>query len=360
MIPSADGTYSFDVVATDYTGNQGKKTIWLVVNNSSTPQVEVDTYPPVVGTINPTSITIGNPVTLSAAVSDDTKVMSCQLYIDGALIGNMSGTPVKSGAVTYDYNFTIVGTYKAFASCMDKANRTTNGTEVDITVNPAPVPHVGGPGTGGTPHVVSGSLAVTATEKVNVEAGKTGTVIVQIKNIGSMTLTGVSLEVAGVPANWVTITPGADNIDPNASTTVTIVISVPASEPTESKGLVIKVRTKENYAAEANTALEITNPNTKCSCPAATDWSDCTNGNQTRTNYICDVTTNWTCKSLEESRTCTVQPPGPGGITGAILGFIENPTALGGSILAILVAAYAVWTVKKKGKEPKERVKTGI
>ncbi|MEM5804446.1 MAG: NEW3 domain-containing protein [Candidatus Aenigmatarchaeota archaeon] len=358
-IPSADGTYSFDAVATDYAGNQGNRTVWIIVNNSSTPQVEIDANPPVVGTISPTAITIGSPQTLSAAVSDDTGVVSCQLYIDNVLIGSMSGTPVKSGTVAYLHNFTATGTYKAFASCTDKANRTTNGTAVDIVVSEPVIPPGwgGGPGTGLPFSIASGAMRISVPVKMAADAGKAVTFTVDVENTGKMTLTGVVISVSGVPDEWVTVTPDKNDIAPNRTATYTVVISVPSNEPTGRKDIVIKARSAENYAAEAGTSLEIINPNTACSCPAPSDWNDCVNGEQTRTNYLCDVTTGWICKEFEEKRACTVQ--GPGGITGAVLGFIGNPTSLGISIIVLIVAGYAIWSMRK-GKAPKAKEKLGI
>lgn len=48
-------------------------------------------------------------------------------------------------------------------------------------------------------------------------------------------------------------------------------------------------------------------------CPEPTDWSECTNGTQTRTNYRCSAGTNYTCESYQEEQSCETEK-GPTGI----------------------------------------------
>ncbi|MFQ6009920.1 MAG: beta strand repeat-containing protein [Candidatus Aenigmatarchaeota archaeon] len=354
-IPSANGTYEVEVVATDHTGNQGKRNISIIVNTTADPQVEIDANPPVVGAN-----------TLSAAVSDDTSVVSCQLYINDGLVGNMTGTPTSSGTVTYAYTFGSTGTYTAFASCTDSANRTTNGTAVNITVTTAPT-GPGGPGgpggRGGTVIIRAGKVSLTVPDSIQIQPGETGTFDVTVANTGEITLTDVSLDVGGLPISWFTISSSIDTLSVNNSVSYSVTINVPATEPIGTKELVIKVRTAERYGADATTTLIVGNVTAQCDCPDPSGWSDCVDGEQTRTNYICDTTTGWVCDEFTETRACTVQPPGPGGITGAILGVTENPTALGGIIVAAIVIGSVAWSMRK-GKKKRGRAivkaKSGI
>lgn len=48
----------------------------------------------------------------------------------------------------------------------------------------------------------------------------------------------------------------------------------------------------------------------KCpTCPPCTEWSKCIDGEQTRTCYKCDETTNYECVPYEEKRKCEVEKP---------------------------------------------------
>ena len=48
----------------------------------------------------------------------------------------------------------------------------------------------------------------------------------------------------------------------------------------------------------------------KCpTCPPCTEWSECINGKQTRTCYVCNETTNYECVAYTETRDCIIPQP---------------------------------------------------
>ncbi len=74
-------------------------------------------------------------------------------------------------------------------------------------------------------------------------------------------------------------------------------------------------------------------------CSAPTAWSTCADSNQSRTNYRCNATTNYTCKSYTETQVCTMPPS-------------EQPTVTeADASAAIATAAAAIQTAKSEGKD---------
>jgi len=81
-------------------------------------------------------------------------------------------------------------------------------------------------------------------------------------------------------------------------------------------------------------------PQSTCpECPSPTDWSECENGKQTRTVYVCGPETNYTCKSSLEERSCKVT-------TVVTKPTIPSPVVIAIMLVVIGIFSYVVFVKK--------------
>ena len=95
----------------------------------------IDTIPPNVGSITPTSVNTNQTQTYSVDVNDNVGVVSCDFYINNQKIQAMtipSSCPSCVASTTHIFN--NAGDYSVFASCKDAAGNSKNGSAVVIHV----------------------------------------------------------------------------------------------------------------------------------------------------------------------------------------------------------------------------------
>jgi PGF-pre-PGF domain-containing protein len=72
-------------------------------------------------------------------------------------------------------------------------------------------------------------------------------------------------------------------------------------------------------------------------CPQPTEWSTCTNNQQTRTNYRCSAETNYQCQSYTETKSCAVtEIPKPTG----------DNTILIADVAIVVILGIIIWKFK--------------
>jgi hypothetical protein len=147
-------------------------------------------------------------------------------------------------------------------------------------------------------------LSLKVDEKLNFQ--------VILTNVGSCLLYPSTLSVAGIPLNWL-------KIEPNESSQL-------RKNEFFTFNLTISPKEVGNYSLALNIynpsqSLSITKLNKSCfislkvaelpvvkkecpTCPEPTQWSECIEGKQKRTNYRCGPETNFICQPYEETKTC--------------------------------------------------------
>ena len=133
-VVSASGSHTLTVNCFDRAGNLGTRSQVVVFAAAA------DTVPPLVGTIDQTSATIGVSVQLTASVSDNVGIAACSLFVDGTDRGTMT---VASGTASKNFTFSSAGSHTAYARCSDAAGNSTNGIARTIAVVDASTPSVG-------------------------------------------------------------------------------------------------------------------------------------------------------------------------------------------------------------------------
>jgi len=92
--------------------------------------VGVDTKPPTVGSVTPTSIVAGQSTTFTASVSDDVGVTGCTFFLaDKSYTASVSNN-------TASYTIAVSeGGYSAYFKCWDAAGNSANGATVTVTAS---------------------------------------------------------------------------------------------------------------------------------------------------------------------------------------------------------------------------------
>ncbi|MEK7105162.1 MAG: hypothetical protein AAB865_00545 [Patescibacteria group bacterium] len=103
--------------------------------------VSSDTEVPQVGAFGTTSAVVGTEVNFRVSVSDNVEVTSCQLYVDGSLVGAMGVYYImSSGSANLDHTFSTAGDHTAQVTCEDEhenegENALTTITVTDVTTS---------------------------------------------------------------------------------------------------------------------------------------------------------------------------------------------------------------------------------
>ncbi|MBF8280779.1 MAG: hypothetical protein HW383_552 [Candidatus Magasanikbacteria bacterium] len=160
--PSAltDGTHIFQVRALDGAGNTSDNGQYVIV---------IDTNPPTVSAVSPTSATAGSAVTISASYNDSISMGQCKLYVNGGFVSEMTESGGVSGTASAPYTFPNANTYSVYVTCADTVGNVGQGPTVSVTAEssgasygppaPAPAPAPSTPAPSPTPSGIGpGSL----------------------------------------------------------------------------------------------------------------------------------------------------------------------------------------------------------
>ena len=323
-VPAADGIYRWPVIATDLAGNTAFRRISMLVNNSSDPNVTVDTEPPTVGPISPLNATAGAPVNLSAYVSDDTMVANCTLFVANASAGTMSGSlPSNGTTVQKTFVFDSAGNYTAYASCYDIFDNEANGTAVTIVVNASNIIRdTGGSGGPGPPPIrFVPSLTISVQSPIVIDAGTTGVYMVNVHLIDGTGLTNVTLSINGMPYTF-TVEPQMAAMGSDGTQIFTVNMPVPADATSGVYKIGVLASSAEGLSANAAADLIIKKP-----------WE-----------RVEEVIGNVT-KPVQNITTPVEKPPaGPTGLVGALT--TVNPFAWLGILLAVMGILGWLWYKK--------------
>ncbi|PYR81119.1 MAG: hypothetical protein DMF87_06450 [Acidobacteria bacterium] len=125
---TASGTVYYKVTAQDSAGNIG------AASNEASATLPIDTTSPVVSMTAPAEgSTVSGPVTVSAAASDDVRVVGVQFLLDG----NNLGTEVTTAPYSLNWDSVTAanGPHALSARARDAAGNVATATAVNITVN---------------------------------------------------------------------------------------------------------------------------------------------------------------------------------------------------------------------------------
>jgi hypothetical protein len=135
------GNHSVQVKCIDFAGNVGAGDVRTVHVVSV-----IDLWPPVCGSLTPTTVTQGESTTFSATYLDDVGVVSATLYIDWVPVGDvvtLSDPGGKLGTATVSHTFPSAGYHFAYLACSDAAGHVGYGWLTFISVVDPTIPHVG-------------------------------------------------------------------------------------------------------------------------------------------------------------------------------------------------------------------------
>ena len=90
----------------------------------------IDTTPPTIGSVSPTSVTASQSATFTASVSDNVGVTGCNFF----LAGQSYTASVSGNTVSYSTALTEGG-YSAYFKCWDAAGNTATGPTVTVTAS---------------------------------------------------------------------------------------------------------------------------------------------------------------------------------------------------------------------------------
>ncbi len=124
---STSGSSAAKATCVDAAGNSGSGTpVTVTVSAASA----ADTTAPTVGSLTPTTATVGVGTSFSAGYSDAVGVVSCAAYIDGAA----SAMALASGLASITETFTTSGSHTMYMTCLDAAGNIGTGSTTTVTV----------------------------------------------------------------------------------------------------------------------------------------------------------------------------------------------------------------------------------
>ncbi|MDP1760465.1 MAG: YCF48-related protein [Candidatus Woesebacteria bacterium] len=173
---AAAGAHWGQVKCSDAAANNGNGVLTVItVTAVPTP----DSTTPVVGAVVPTAATAGTAVALSATVTDNVGVSSCNLWVDGVDRGAMS---VAGATASVSYTFTSAGTASVQVKCADAAANIGVGAATTVSVLAS----------GSTPTTPSAAASTVGASPASVVAdnASVSTITVTVKNSSGTALSG--------------------------------------------------------------------------------------------------------------------------------------------------------------------------
>lgn len=99
-------------------------------------------------------------------------------------------------------------------------------------------------------------ISLTIPESITIAPGANDTIVITVNNNGDKDLTGVKINVAGVPSDWTNVYPLTNDIPAKSSRDYLVVISIPQNE-SESKTIEFTAFSSEGPRTTKNTSLTI-------------------------------------------------------------------------------------------------------
>jgi len=131
------GKYNIRVKCWDEAGNIGLGEVKeITLESNDEPSPTPSTSDPSVGKISPVVARINTTERFSALVSDDQKVVSCALKVNGEAVEYMqlSKSPCSDCSASVDYKFTSRGKYSLLARCADNEGNVVEGEPILINI----------------------------------------------------------------------------------------------------------------------------------------------------------------------------------------------------------------------------------
>jgi hypothetical protein len=110
--------------------------------------------------------------------------------------------------------------------------------------------------TPGTPNETAEEMTLTVPDKVSIAPGSNDTMIVTVNNNGIRKLSGVEIIVDGIPREWTSIYPVANDVPAKSSKDFLVIVVVPANE-SGAKAIEFTAESDESVTASKTTSLTI-------------------------------------------------------------------------------------------------------
>lgn len=194
-----------------------------------------------IGTVSPTSATVGAPTTLQANVSSSAgSITSCSLYVDNDDKGAMT---VASGKASVAYTFPSSQVYTVFVFCRDSAGNFNSGTGIAVWAQ-------GGSGGGSGSDIVP--PVVGSVSPASAEAGKAVVMSATVTDAGGVQ--SCELFVDSQSQGMMTISQGV------ATKSFTFATAKTYAAYVQCKDLAGNIGTSSNVAVSVSPASVVTGP----------------------------------------------------------------------------------------------------
>ncbi len=216
--------------------------------------------------------------------------------------------------------------------------------------------------TGGTTSAAQDVYSIALTpDKTEIEvlAGESGIITIQIKNTGTKPIDNIALLLSKLPAGWVVLS--KDSIDKLAVGEVAEVrVAITPEENATEEAYEFEFSASSAKAKKSTLlklmllrppALNVTITACPEKCPAPSAWSRCIERKRARNVYACSAQTNYTCAAQAETKKCTLLLPM---LDLAQEDIIENWWLIAFVIATILTGYYYYRRYKKRARQVAE------
>jgi len=282
----------------------------LVMNVNSFSTVIAANIPPIVNTIQPTTVNENDSVNFNTTVYDNVGVTSCNLYVDGVDQGAMD---ISGSFTNKTISLTPPGIYELIANCSDALgnyNDTSNTSVTVLDVTPPIITNIVA-----IPSYNSATITWDTNEAANSSVDYNITNLLELNGYSITYVTSHSIILSGLNSETlyyfnVTSCDSSDNCVTNGTLNFTT-----TSRPSSS--------------SSSSSSSSKRTVNSHCTFMYVCDeWSSCVDGVQTRIcNDVNPDSPNCGPVKTETQQCAVVEEPTEPGLDGGIVGdVIEKPT----------------------------------
>ncbi|MDP3794071.1 MAG: YCF48-related protein, partial [Candidatus Uhrbacteria bacterium] len=172
----SEGSHTIELYARDEAGNAGATGVLNFI---------VDTLPPTMSALSPTTATAQSSVTLAGTASDASGVTSCNLFVNNADVGSMG--LFAANQVSRSHTFASAGSFTVQARCQDVLGNQGSGPTTTVTVQAASGQNP--PPANNTPSAAQSSVSVSPAIVVPNNL-TTSNITVTVRNSNGIVLPG--------------------------------------------------------------------------------------------------------------------------------------------------------------------------
>lgn len=253
-----------------------------------------DTTPPTVSiTHSPSSPTTNDNITITATASDNIGISSVSIHVDNSNVKTCNSSPCSYNAL---YS---AGSHTYYANATDTSGNVgrdpTSGTKsftvTSVIDTTPPIISIISP--------INGSLVVTNLMNLNIETNENAICGYKYDAVSfNKSIVGTSVVFAnGTFPNMLTTGSKSHSQQINLENNFTYTVTFNCTDSSgNSKKAILTFQVSFTQTTVATCPV----------CPSSSSWSACVDNFSTRTNYYCNVSTNYQCQSYTETAGCVI------------------------------------------------------